>query len=61
MTGGDGKAVLVVAMEREITEAAQAVIKLMYEGAVPRSVSAIQLAKVGDACFGGFSCASNPA
>jgi hypothetical protein len=47
MTGADGTPLLVVGVEEGLTEAAQAVIKLMYEDVVPDNVSAIQLAQVG--------------
>jgi hypothetical protein len=51
-TGTDGKPLLVVGVEEELTEAAQAVIKLMYEEAVPQGTTALQLAQVSRSqCF----------
>jgi hypothetical protein len=47
MTGADGKTLLVVGVEEELMEAAQAVLRLMYEEVVPEGLTALQLAKVG--------------
>jgi hypothetical protein len=47
MMGPDRKLVLVVGVEEDHTEAAQDLIKLIYEHAVPGSTSALKLAKVG--------------
>jgi hypothetical protein len=47
IVGEDGKVqLLVVGVEEELTEAAQGIIKLMYEGAVPPGLGPVQLAKV---------------
>jgi hypothetical protein len=48
MTGADGKPMLVVGVEEDLLEAAQAVLKLMYEEVVPEGQTAVQLAKVGE-------------
>jgi hypothetical protein len=46
LRGKDGRPVLVVAVEEELTEAAQAVVHLMYHGVVPERLSATELAQV---------------
>jgi hypothetical protein len=46
LRGKDGRPVLVVAVEEELTEAAQAVVHLMYHGVVPEGMSAVELAQV---------------
>jgi hypothetical protein len=46
LRGKDGRPVLVVAVEPELTEAAQAVVRLMYDGMVAEGMSATQLAQV---------------
>jgi hypothetical protein len=52
MRGADGKPeLLVVSMEDDLQEAAQAILKLMYEEAVPEGLTALQLAKVTDKFF----------
>jgi hypothetical protein len=43
----DGKPMLVVSMEEDLQEAAQARLKLMYEETLPQGLTALQLAKVG--------------
>jgi hypothetical protein len=47
MTGADGKPLLVLEVTDGLQEAAQAVIKLMYEEVVPEGASGLHLAKVG--------------
>jgi hypothetical protein len=45
----DGKPqLLVVGVEEDLQEAAQAILKLMYEEVVPDGLVALQLAKVGE-------------
>jgi hypothetical protein len=46
LRGKDGRPVLVVAVEPELTEAAQAVVRLMYEGPVAQGMGAKHLAQV---------------
>jgi hypothetical protein len=46
LRGKDGRPVLVVAVEEELTEAAEAVVHLMYHGTVPDGLSAVELAQV---------------
>jgi hypothetical protein len=48
MAGPDGNPMLVVGVEEELLEAAEAVLKLMYEEVVPDGLTAVQLAKVGE-------------
>jgi hypothetical protein len=46
LKGKDGRPVLVVAVEPELMQAAQAVIYLMYDGAVPAGLNGPELAQV---------------
>jgi L-asparaginase/Glu-tRNA(Gln) amidotransferase subunit D len=46
LRGKDGRPVLVVAVEPELTEAAQAVVRLMYDGVVAKGMGPQQLAQV---------------
>jgi hypothetical protein len=46
MAAPDGKLLLVVGVEEDLLEAAQAVVRLMYEEVVPASAGPLQLAKV---------------
>jgi hypothetical protein len=46
MTGADGKPLLVVGVEDEMVDTAQAVVKLIYEEHVPEGLGPVQLAKV---------------
>jgi hypothetical protein len=46
MMGPDGKPLLVVGVEEELLEAAQAVVRFMYEKVKPATAGPLQLAKV---------------
>jgi hypothetical protein len=46
LKGLDRLPILVVEVEEELTEAARAVLRLMYDQAVPKDLSPLQLAKV---------------
>jgi hypothetical protein len=47
IAGADGKLLLVVSVEEKLRQAAQAVIRLMYEEVVPASAGPLRLAEVG--------------
>jgi hypothetical protein len=52
----DGQQLLVVEVEAELMEAAHAVIRLMYQGAVPQGLDPEQLAKVSAARQAAQAC-----